>query len=206
MTVVVGSCCCYYYCCCCCYSLLLLGPFMKWKNMSSPTPSVDSSSGAPATCPFVDQGELSLDFNSSSSSSTCSISSAIFPHISISNGILSNGYSNNGSSGHFNGDFNGLPSPTGTASLKCGICHENFTRPKVLPCLHTFCQDCLEKAQDIGDRLVCPSCRQECPLGSQVRSLLLCPVSLKIYIPLYSLIFLLLLLGSVNNTFFSSRK
>ena len=148
--------------------------YMKWTTMSSPTPSVDSLSGAPTLGSFVDSGDLGLGLElpngchgSSSSSSTCS--SIIFPHLSISNGILSNGYG--GSSGHSNngGDFNGLSSPTiGPGTIKCGLCHETFTRPKVLPCLHTFCQDCLEKTQDVGDRLSCPACRHDCPLSSQV--------------------------------------
>eukprot|EP00058_Branchiostoma_floridae_P021898 XP_002607388.1 hypothetical protein BRAFLDRAFT_69798 [Branchiostoma floridae] len=45
--------------------------------------------------------------------------------------------------------------------LTCSICLELFTRPKVLPCQHTFCQDCL---QDIVSRQVplqCPICRQQ---------------------------------------------
>jgi hypothetical protein len=29
--------------------------------------------------------------------------------------------------------------------LTCDICKEKLTDPKVLPCLHSFCQTCLEK-------------------------------------------------------------
>ena len=29
--------------------------------------------------------------------------------------------------------------------LDCVLCEENFKVPKVLPCLHTFCQACLEQ-------------------------------------------------------------
>jgi len=154
--------------------------YMKWINMSSPTPSVDSLSGAPTLGSFVDQNDLGLGLDmqngchgSSSSSSTCS--SIVFPHLSIPNtfssGANTNGFCNGLSGGVHNNktEFNGLPSPTGTGPIKCGLCHETFTRPKVLPCLHTFCQDCLEKSQDTPDRLVCPSCRQECPLTAQVR-------------------------------------
>eukprot|EP00058_Branchiostoma_floridae_P006914 XP_002592402.1 hypothetical protein BRAFLDRAFT_67267 [Branchiostoma floridae] len=45
--------------------------------------------------------------------------------------------------------------------LSCSICLELVTRPKVLPCQHTFCQDCL---QDHASRRVpfqCPNCRQQ---------------------------------------------
>jgi len=87
---------------------------MKWQMMSSPTPSVDSLSGVPTLGAFGDGGDLGLGLDlpngchgSSSSSSTCS--SIIFPHLSISNGILSNGYAN-GNMGHPNNgsEFNGL--------------------------------------------------------------------------------------------------
>ncbi|ODM98140.1 B-box type zinc finger protein ncl-1 [Orchesella cincta] len=128
--------------------------------MTSPTPSTDSLSGATTLGSFVDSSDLGLGLDithgchgSSSSSSTCS--SIVFPHLSISNGVLNHGFGN------------GIPSPTRGISIKCSLCHETYNKPKVLPCLHTFCQDCLEKAQDVGDRLICPSCRYECTLSSQ---------------------------------------
>ncbi|XP_078581787.1 E3 ubiquitin-protein ligase TRIM32-like [Branchiostoma floridae x Branchiostoma japonicum] len=51
--------------------------------------------------------------------------------------------------------------------LTCSICLELFTRPKVLPCGHIFCQDCL---QDLASRRVplqCPNCRQQVRLPPQ---------------------------------------
>ncbi|XP_035699114.1 tripartite motif-containing protein 3-like [Branchiostoma floridae] len=51
--------------------------------------------------------------------------------------------------------------------LSCSICLELFTRPKVLPCQHTFCQDCL---QDITGRKLyvkCPNCRRQVRLPNQ---------------------------------------
>ncbi|XP_077867860.1 E3 ubiquitin-protein ligase TRIM71-like [Saccoglossus kowalevskii] len=47
--------------------------------------------------------------------------------------------------------------------LSCSICLENYKNPKVLPCLHTFCQQCLEsfKAKS-GGVLKCATCRIQC--------------------------------------------
>ncbi|KAI8506094.1 hypothetical protein Bbelb_164470 [Branchiostoma belcheri] len=45
--------------------------------------------------------------------------------------------------------------------LSCSICLELFTRPKVLPCQHTFCQDCLKDHARRGGTFQCPNCRQE---------------------------------------------
>ena len=46
----------------------------------------------------------------------------------------------------------------------CGICTEDLKTPKSLPCLHNFCQDCLQKyfsANGIedGQTFQCPTCR-----------------------------------------------
>ena len=32
--------------------------------------------------------------------------------------------------------------------MKCNICLDRFTQPRVLPCLHTFCHSCLERHTD----------------------------------------------------------
>jgi len=48
---------------------------------------------------------------------------------------------------------------------KCPICLEDYTNPKSLPCLHTFCLDCLEshcRDKLPGDVLPCPVCRDSC--------------------------------------------
>lgn len=60
-------------------------------------------------------------------------------------------------------------------STKCGICQDTFTLPKVLLCLHTFCQPCLEKlvaTESVGDKLVCPQCNYETQLPLQGVSIL----------------------------------
>eukprot|EP00058_Branchiostoma_floridae_P015336 XP_002600824.1 hypothetical protein BRAFLDRAFT_75885 [Branchiostoma floridae] len=51
--------------------------------------------------------------------------------------------------------------------LVCQICLEDFRQPKMLPCLHTFCQPCLERLLATEPRvgkLNCPTCRQDVPL------------------------------------------
>ncbi|XP_035660710.1 tripartite motif-containing protein 2-like [Branchiostoma floridae] len=44
--------------------------------------------------------------------------------------------------------------------LTCSICLELFTRPKMLPCQHTFCQDCIQHLVGGGIFFLCPYCRQ----------------------------------------------
>ena len=43
--------------------------------------------------------------------------------------------------------------------LACKICLEQLRVPKTLPCLHTYCQDCLAQLAE-GSRLRCPECRE----------------------------------------------
>ena len=47
--------------------------------------------------------------------------------------------------------------------LSCSVCLEEYRRPRVLPCLHVFCEACLEKlavAQGSQLSAPCPNCRQ----------------------------------------------
>ncbi|XP_030043980.1 E3 ubiquitin-protein ligase TRIM56 [Microcaecilia unicolor] len=54
--------------------------------------------------------------------------------------------------------------------LTCKICLEKFTKPKILPCLHTYCEACLEKLI-ANNRLRCPECREEILLPEAIRCL-----------------------------------
>ncbi|XP_078695201.1 uncharacterized protein LOC144924123 [Branchiostoma floridae x Branchiostoma belcheri] len=48
--------------------------------------------------------------------------------------------------------------------LECQICLQPYRRPKVLSCLHFFCQQCLEeflKKQKVKTELDCPTCRNK---------------------------------------------
>ena len=58
------------------------------------------------------------------------------------------------------------PSPSGILEeqLTCPVCLDRYTNPKTLPCLHSFCERCLEGLpQDKENEtyyLSCPTCRQ----------------------------------------------
>ncbi|XP_019636650.1 PREDICTED: tripartite motif-containing protein 3-like [Branchiostoma belcheri] len=51
--------------------------------------------------------------------------------------------------------------------LSCSICLELFIRPKMLPCQHTFCQDCLQDHAGRGGTFQCPICRRQVRLPPQ---------------------------------------
>ena len=54
-----------------------------------------------------------------------------------------------------------------SAQLSCSVCLEEYSRPRVLPCLHVFCEACLEKmveTQRDKQRAPCPNCRKPAPL------------------------------------------
>ncbi|XP_065904123.1 tripartite motif-containing protein 2-like [Dysidea avara] len=51
--------------------------------------------------------------------------------------------------------------------ITCSICKEILTQPKTIPCLHTFCEQCIkstiEASKLTGSNLSCPICRAELP-------------------------------------------
>ena len=50
--------------------------------------------------------------------------------------------------------------------LKCGICLELFQDPRSLPCLHTFCRECIKRSlNEENHSLKCPVCRAKHELG-----------------------------------------
>ena len=51
--------------------------------------------------------------------------------------------------------------------ITCGICQEQYTEPKVLPCLHYYCKKCvlrLDLRTGTGKPFSCPECRCEATL------------------------------------------
>ena len=56
--------------------------------------------------------------------------------------------------------------------ITCAICFEHYRDPKILPCLHYFCAECLQGlATRVGQPVPCPECRREATFDD-VRDLL----------------------------------
>ncbi|XP_078575680.1 tripartite motif-containing protein 2-like [Branchiostoma floridae x Branchiostoma japonicum] len=51
--------------------------------------------------------------------------------------------------------------------LTCSICMRHFRDPRVLPCLHTFCRECLQGWATKQQPLECPTCRTQVSLPDQ---------------------------------------
>ena len=51
--------------------------------------------------------------------------------------------------------------------ITCSICGNLFTDPKTIPCLHTFCKQCIEKSIESNKKMAsivcCPLCRAPLP-------------------------------------------
>ena len=46
--------------------------------------------------------------------------------------------------------------------ITCAICHEHYHEPKILPCLHYYCIECLQRlAEQVGQPVPCPECRRQ---------------------------------------------
>ena len=56
--------------------------------------------------------------------------------------------------------------------LKCGICLELFQDPRSLPCLHTFCRECIQRSLNENHSLKCPLCRAKHDLSEEGAGLL----------------------------------
>ena len=45
--------------------------------------------------------------------------------------------------------------------LTCAICLEIYCNPKALPCMHSFCKECVKQLVDnVQLQLKCPECRE----------------------------------------------
>ncbi len=55
--------------------------------------------------------------------------------------------------------------------LECSICLQPYTDPKLLPCFHVYCKDCLKQIviqdQDGSTVVTCPKCRQQVNLPEE---------------------------------------
>ena len=45
--------------------------------------------------------------------------------------------------------------------VTCSICLEDFTDPRALPCVHSYCKACLERLITPQGKITCPQCRNE---------------------------------------------
>ena len=46
--------------------------------------------------------------------------------------------------------------------ITCAVCHEHYREPKILPCLHYYCVECLQRlAERVGQPVPCPECRRQ---------------------------------------------
>ena len=50
------------------------------------------------------------------------------------------------------------------ANATCEKCDNYYTDPRMLPCLHSFCLECLQKELETKDTLQCPECNETVPL------------------------------------------
>ena len=58
--------------------------------------------------------------------------------------------------------------------ITCSICGDLFTDPKTIPCLHTFCKQCIEKSIESNKKMAsvicCPLCRAALPQDYEISS------------------------------------
>ena len=46
--------------------------------------------------------------------------------------------------------------------ISCSVCLEHYREPKILPCFHYYCTECLQRlAARVGQPVPCPECRKE---------------------------------------------
>ena len=59
-------------------------------------------------------------------------------------------------------------SSTPVDDVECSLCKQPYRDPRLLPCLHSFCYECLQKHMDDSTEqqatLVCPACFEQTPL------------------------------------------
>ena len=45
--------------------------------------------------------------------------------------------------------------------ITCPVCQEHFREPKILPCLHYYCKECIRQLALRAGAFACPECRRE---------------------------------------------
>ena len=59
---------------------------------------------------------------------------------------------------------------------ECPVCLEQLKEPRSLPCLHSFCTECLQGLLGTRQAIRCPCCNKETPVPNGVQDL---PVDFK---------------------------
>ena len=59
------------------------------------------------------------------------------------------------------------PEEERSSMFECAICLQEMLNrtPKALPCLHTFCMECIQGLPSNENKITCPTCRKECDLS-----------------------------------------
>ncbi|CAH0393564.1 unnamed protein product [Bemisia tabaci] len=128
--------------------------------MASPTPSLDSLTGATnSISSLIDQ----TDYNSLSDSPIVSDCSGGSNCSSENTGPVNHNHSSHNGINGINGlnGLNGHNGLNGLSSHKCSLCNELTGNPKVLPCFHTLCQNCVDSSHSSGDKIDCLLCEQD---------------------------------------------
>ena len=68
-------------------------------------------------------------------------------------------------------DQKGEANSSAHVDVECVLCRQPYREPRLLPCLHAFCYDCLRKhlddSTDQQATLLCPTCFEQTPLSIQ---------------------------------------
>ena len=61
------------------------------------------------------------------------------------------------------------PEEEDSSMFECAICLQDMLNrtPKALPCLHTFCMECIQVLPSNNNKITCPTCRKECDLSTK---------------------------------------
>ena len=61
------------------------------------------------------------------------------------------------------------PEEERSSMFECAICLQDMLNrtPKALPCLHTFCMECIQGLPSNNNKITCPTCRKECDLSTK---------------------------------------
>lgn len=51
--------------------------------------------------------------------------------------------------------------PPKEQEIKCPMCRQDFSSPKVLACFHSFCKKCIEQQLIHNDHVICPVCHTQ---------------------------------------------